>query len=154
MGIGELELPWPLAPGESQPFAVLEFPGLETRVSRSGVDPSLLSAESRIDPATAVASSVTPIVLETALTSQETIGATLFLKGSLSNGGPNPVTRPSVMAVVRSTEGDILTAGFVTAADELGPGASLPFVLTLRLPGSVDLAMAEFDVRAAGMPLE
>lgn len=154
LGIGELELPWPLAPGETQPFAVVDFPGLETRVSRSAVDPLSLSAEGRIDPAVAVPSSVTPIALEAALTSQETIGARLYLKGSLTNSGPDPVARPSIMAVVNSTDGDILTAGFMTAADELGPGASLSFVLTLRLPDRVNLAMAEFDVRGAGMPVE
>jgi len=126
LGIGELELPWPLAPGETQPFAVVDFPGLETRVSRSAVDPLSLSAEGRIDPAVA----------------------------DRDNSGPDPVARPSIMAVVNSTDGDILTAGFMTAADELGPGASLSFVLTLRLPDRVNLAMAEFDVRGAGMPVE
>ena len=154
IGIAELELPWPLAPGETQPFAVVDFPGLETRVSRSGVDPRSLTAESRIDPAVAVPSSVTPIVLEATITGQEMIGARLFLKGSLTNSGPDPVARPSIMAVLNSTDGEILTAGFVTAAAELGPGTSVPFVLTLRLPERVDLAMAEFDVRGAGMPVE
>jgi hypothetical protein len=154
VGVSELELPWPLAPGESQPFLTSEFPGLIQRLQSQGIDPGSLVATAQIDPAGSHISTSPPITLEAEITAQEVIEGSLFLKGSLTNGRSEKVDRPSAAVVLRSTQGEVISAGFVVAGTQLGAGQSLPFILTLRLPADADVAMAEFDLRAAGLPAE
>lgn len=150
MGLGEIELPWPLAPGETQPFLLNEFPGLRQRMNERGLEPGDLSATSELDSAGSRTTTSTPIALDISVTAQEVIGGSLFLKGTLTNGGSQNLDHPGAIAVLRSTQGEVLSAGFVSAGEELEAGATLSFTLTLPLPKGVDLAMAEFDVRAAG----
>lgn len=154
VGLDELELPWPLAPGETQAFLMDEFPGILPRIHAEGIEPSTFNVTSQVDPAGSRIPASPPIPLEARVTSQELIGSTLFLKGTLTNTGSESVARPTAGAVLRSTRGEVLSAGFVTADTVLGAGESLPFIMTLRLPKGVDLAMAEFDVRAAGSHAE
>ena len=119
-----------------------------------GLEPTSLAVMSQIDPAASRITASTPISLDTSVTAQEVIRGTLFLKGSVTNGGSRKVDRPSVVAVLRSTRGEVLSSGFVIAGAVLEAGDSLPFILTLRLPDGVDLGTGEFDVRAAGFPPE
>lgn len=153
-GLAELRLPWPLAPGETQAFLLDEFPGLVPRMRSIGLELTSLAVMSQIDPAASRITASTPISLDTSVTAQEVIRGTLFLKGSVTNGGSRKVDRPSVVAVLRSTRGEVLSSGFVIAGAVLEAGDSLPFILTLRLPDGVDLGTGEFDVRAAGFPPE
>jgi hypothetical protein len=154
VGLGALELPWPLAPGELQPFLMSEFPGLLERTRSLGIEPGNLVATAEIDPAGSRISTSPPITLQADITAQEVIESSLFLKGTLTNGGSEKVDRPSAVAVLRSTQGEVISAGFVVAGTELGAGQSLPFILVLRLPADADLAMAEFDLRAGGFLAE
>ncbi len=150
VGLGELELPWPIAPGESQPFLISEFPGLPERIRSLGTEVGNLVATAEIDPAGSGISTSPPITLEADITAQEVIEGSLFLKGTLTNGGSEKIDRPSAVVVLRSTQGEVISAGFVVAGAVIGAGQSLPFILTMRLPADADLAMAEFDLRAGG----
>jgi hypothetical protein len=154
IGLGELELPWPIAPGESQPFLLSEFPGLVERLRSEGIEPADLTATAMLDPAGSKKSTSPPVTLEADVTAQEVIEGSLFLKGTVTNDTSTKVDRPSVVAVLRSTEGGVITAGFVIAGAELAAGESLPFTLTLQLPAGADVSMAEFDLRAAGFRSE
>lgn len=150
VGLGELELPWPIAPGETQPFLISEFPGLLGRTRSLGIDPGNLVATAEIDPGGSDISTSPPITLEADITSQEVIQGSLFLKGTLTNGRSEKIGRPSVVVVLRSTHGEVISSGFVVAGPELDAGQTLAFILTMPLPADADLTMAEFDVRAGG----
>jgi hypothetical protein len=150
VGLGEVKLPWPLAPGESQPFLVSDFPGLLQRMHDLGIEPTGLAATAEIDPAGSETSTSPPVSLQASVTAEEVLQGSLFLKGSLTNAGSEKVDRPCTLVVLRSTQGEVITAGFLVAGDELGAGETLPFTLTLPLPEGADLGMAEFDVRAGG----
>jgi hypothetical protein len=150
MGLGEAALPWPLAPGETQAFLLDEFPGMRQRLDEKGLDPGGLSPTGEFDPAGSRTTASKPVAIEASITAQEVVGGSVFLKGTLTNGGTQRLYRPGAMAVLRSTEGEVISAGFVAAGADLEAGASLPFTLTIPLPEGVDLAMAEYDVRAAG----
>jgi hypothetical protein len=150
VGLGELELPWPLAPGESRPFMMSEFPGALERIRSLGTDPRNLLARLEIDPAGSRRSDSPPVMLEADITAQNVIQGSLFLKGTLTNDTSEQIDRPSAVIAIHSTQGEVIAAGFVVAGPEIAAGQSLPFILTLRLPVDTDLAMAEFDLRAGG----
>lgn len=150
LGICEVVLPWPVAPGESLPFLADEFPDLRRRMRGEPIDPERLSVEAQLDPAGSRTTSSPPTTLQASVTTQEVVGGSLFLRGTLSNTASERVERPTVLAVLRSTDGETLSAGFVVAGPVLDPAATLPFVLTLHLPQAADLSMAEFDLRAGG----
>ncbi|MGA9534169.1 MAG: hypothetical protein WBR18_15735, partial [Anaerolineales bacterium] len=95
-----------------------------------------------------------PVQLTSSITSFEQIGGSVFLRGTVENAGSATVTTPTLFAALRSTEGELWTAGSLSLAETIKPGERLPFVLDLPLPAGTDLPAAEFDIRALGIPAE
>jgi hypothetical protein len=150
VGVAQLVPPVPLGPGESRPFGANEFPGLSSRwQSEDGL--GALSLESWVDPSPPAEDEVRLRSLEVELRSYEGIGGTLFLRGSVRNPLDHVVRTATVLAAVRTIEGEPLAAGWQTVAAELEPGAEEEFLLALSLTRGADLAMSEYDVVALGL---
>jgi hypothetical protein len=151
MGLADVRLPIPLAPGETQLFALASFPGLASRMSSAQASLADLTVEVVFDPVESGAEGVTVSVpLDVSITSYEAVGSTLFLKGEVNNERSTPIMSPAVVAAVRSTDGKPVTAGWLTVAPSLAPGEKAAFTLPMPLPSGVDPAMSEYDLQAAG----
>ncbi len=151
LGLANVELPIPLAPGETTVFAVTSFPGLAARMASAQASLADLIAEVVFDPvASGAAGAADSVPLDVSVTSYEAVGSTLFLKGDVTNHRSTPVQSPTVAAAVRSTEGKPVTAGWLTVALALAPGEKAAFTLPMPLPSGIDPAMAEYDLQAAG----
>jgi hypothetical protein len=150
VGVTQLAAPVPLGPGESRPFAAAEFPGMSSRWQRSdGLE--ALSLEVWVDPSPPAEGDLRLLPLEVELRSYEGIGGTLFLRGMVRNPLDRAVRAPTVLAAVRSIEGEPLAAGWQTVVAVLEPDADGEFLLALTLPRGTDLAMSEYDVVALGL---
>jgi hypothetical protein len=150
MGVAQLAPPVPLGPGESRAFAAGEFPGLAERWP-SGEGIEALSLEAWIDPVTPERNDLRLLPLAVDLESYEGIGGRLFLRGTVQNPLDEAVQSPTVLATLRSIEGQPLTAGWLVVAEGLGPGESADWVLALSLPRGTDLAMSEYDIVSLGL---
>jgi hypothetical protein len=150
IGLAQLVPPVPLGPGESRPFAAAEFPGMSSRWQRSdGLE--ALSLEVWVDPVPPSEGGLRLLPLEVELRSYEGIGGTLFLRGTVRNPLDRAVRVATVLAAVRSIDGEPLAAGWQTVAAELAPDADGEFLLALSLPRGTDLALSEYDVVALGL---
>jgi len=148
VSLSGLLAPLPLQAGDRLAFAIQDFPGLGPRLAES--DPASLRIESRIE---ATAQSGQPSVLQAEVGAFHSVGSTLFLRGLLSNGTPRTVDPASVLAELRSSDGELLSAGWFTAPGPLAPGEQTEFVIDLPLPDGTDPGELEFDLRALGSPL-
>lgn len=139
-----LDLRVPLAPGEQRPFGVRD-PALP-----KDADPAALEAEPIIVPP--APGEIPPRVqsLRMQVTGAEALGSNYFLRGRVSNEGPEAVASPTLIAALRATDGTLWTAGWLRLGDEFEAGQSEPFVLSLPLPEGVEVPLGEFDVRAIG----
>ena len=81
----------------------------------------------------------------------EPIGSSLFIKGEIFNPQEMGVESATVLAAVRSTSGELLTAGWIHLSEILPGNDSREFVLHLSLPQGADPAMNEYDVQAFGL---
>jgi len=152
VGLAALE-PWaPLEPGEVRSFAVGEFASLRQRIAQRAWGAGDLAVEAFLDPLLAIAEAPSPILLTVRLQAYESTGSRLFLRGSVLNPGPTAVRMATLIASLQSTEGVLQAAGEMVVAEVLGPGESRDFVLPVWLPRGVDLAFAEHDIRALGLP--
>jgi hypothetical protein len=134
----------PLLPGEHRPFGLARL-GLP-----AGTDPQGLHAQAYVGGTGRRTGE--PIQLISRVDSFERIGGSAFLRGTVENQQGSAVADPTVFASVRSTEGDLWSAQGMQVSDRLEPGAVAQFVLQLPLPADADLAHAEFDLRALGLP--
>jgi hypothetical protein len=151
LGVAGLDGPFPLAPGEQLPFGVADFPGLGPRLEQLRPDPASLSVEALVDPRASALSPDHRNQLEVQIDSFESVGSAVFLRGTVTNPHSVSLSRPSLYVALRTTEGDLLTAGWRELAAQLAGGGRLEFVVDLPFPQSGDLAMAEFDVVAFGL---
>ncbi|MGH2619017.1 MAG: hypothetical protein ACRDHG_00405 [Anaerolineales bacterium] len=145
----ELEAPLPLPAGERLAFAAQDFPGLSRPLAESV--PANLRIESRIEAAAQVGR---PMVLQAEVEAFHSVGSTLFLRGILRNDTPRTVEPAAVFAELRSTDGELLSAGWFTAPGPLASGEQAVFVIDLPLPMGTDPGEFEFDLRALGSPLK
>ena len=152
VGLSTLEPRVPLEPGEVRSFAVGEFASLSQRLAHRAWSAGDLAVEAFLDPLLAIAEAPSPILLTVHLKAYESTGSRLFLRGSVQNPGPNAVRTATLIASLQSTEGVLQAAGEMVVAEVLGPGESRDFVLPVWLPRGVDLAFAEHDIRALGLP--
>jgi len=73
------------------------------------------------------------------------------LRGVIINPNDTLIREPSIYTTVRNEDGLILSAGWVSPAELLGPGEASDFELSLLLPRGADPAMLEYDVIALGL---
>jgi hypothetical protein len=150
VAVAQVEPPAPLASGESRPFGLRDLPGLAANLDGSA-NLEDLEVEAWVDPLASSPAEATPVSLSLEVSAFESIGDSLFLRGSVTNPTPSPVATPAVMASVRSTTGQLLAAGWIVLGETLPAGQSAPFVLTLALARGADPAMGEFDIVATGL---
>lgn len=144
--------PVPLGPGETRPFSVTDLPGLAALLEGREWIPEDLAVEAVVDPRASSVYRAPTEVLGLELYSFEPIGGSLFLRGRVTNDQAAAVEGPVVLASIRTTEGRLVAAGWLVAAEALEAGASADFVLALTLPRGADLAMSEYDVLAVALP--
>jgi hypothetical protein len=135
--------PLPLTAGESRPFGVgqLALP--------SGTDPANLTLDGFVGAAQTELGD--PVPISSAISSFEQIGGSVFLRGAVDNLNAVTVASPTLFAALRSTEGELWTAGSLQLAEAIKPGESIPFVINLPLPAEIELPAGEFDLRALGL---
>jgi hypothetical protein len=149
LSLTELRAPVPLQAGERLAFAAQDFPGLSRRLA--GSDPATLRIESRIEGADPAGQ---PMVLQAEVEAFHSVGSSLFLRGILRNETLHTVDPAAVLAELRSTDGELLSAGWFTAPGPLASGEQTEFVIRLPLPARTDPGAVEFDLRALGSPLK
>jgi hypothetical protein len=141
----------PLRPGEDRAFGLTAFPGWRERLQEleGGIDE--LEASIFLDPLASTEFMGQILQLRCEVTGFESTGSSLLLHGTVHNLTRSTVDVPTVQAEVRSTEGLLHTAGWVTIAQSLELDQSSPFVLVLRLPDGIELSQSEIDVYASGI---
>jgi hypothetical protein len=147
IGLLELETPRPLKAGEQLPFAAFGFPGISLRFN-SG-DPSAIRVETRVEEI-AAHGAPTLIDMPVDVSTFLSVGSAIFIRGTVHNPMDFDVDTATVYAEVRSSNGELLTAGWSTAGS-FGPGASGEFVLDLPIPVGLDATLTEYDLRAIGL---
>ena len=143
--------PIPLQPGESLAYAISDFPGLSTQLARYESQADALSAEIVVDPLASQPADQIAVPLDLRITHFEPIGSSLILKGVVSNSGEGDVESVSILVAVRSTTGELLTAGWSANAQSLAVNDTLDFILPLSLPQGADMAMSEYDLQVLGL---
>ena len=141
----------PLRPGESRPYAITDFPGLTAQLPKNESLVGELTAEILIDPYGSRPSNRILVQLDVQIIQFEPIGSSLFIKGEVFNPQEIGVESTTVLAAVRSTAGELLTAGWTHLLETLPGNDSREFVLHLSLPQGADPAMNEYDVQAFGI---
>lgn len=149
LSLASLRAPFPLGVGERLPFGQAEFPGLSLRLG--GIDREAVALEAWVDPRASTPSSEHRVQLDVRIHSMEGLGSAVFLRGSVTNPQSVSLSRPSLHAALRTTEGRLLTAGWRQLAPRLAGGEQVEFVLDLPFPAEEELALAEFDVLGFGL---
>ena len=150
IGLWEIETPRPLDTGEQLAFTAFGFPGVSLRFDPS--DPSAIRVETRIEDIYAD-SVATPIDLQVDVSAFVSVGSAIFIRGTIHNPAELSVHAASVYAEVRSSTGELVTAGW-SNAESLEPGGSKEFVLNLPIPVGMDATLTEYDLRAIGLTTE
>lgn len=150
IGLREVKTPRPLEAGEQLPFVAFGFPGISLRFDPG--DPEAIRVGSRVEQfAPEVASTLIdlPVDVSTFLS----VGSAIFIRGTIRNSMEFDVDAATVYAEVRSSTGELVTAGW-SAPESLMAGASVDFVLDLPIPVGMDATLTEYDLRAIGLRAE
>jgi hypothetical protein len=150
LAMGEVVLPKPLEPGDTQAFAAADFPGLSARLRERSSIQDDLKVRVLVDRGRSTPSILQPITLEVEIDLFEPIGSSIVLRGTVTNPTDADVKKAVVMVAVHSTAGELLTAGWVINEDILTPGAASLFTLPLYFPEDSEPAASEYDIRAVG----
>lgn len=147
IGLWEVETPRPLQPGEELAFTAFGSPGVSPRFDQS--DPSAVRVGTRVEewPADDRRTSVTLSVDVSVYLSE---GSAIFVRGTVQNPMEFAVDAATIYAEVRSSLGELLTAGWAVL-ETLEPDSAAEFVLDLPLPAGMDATLAEYDLRAIGL---
>ena len=135
-----IELPAPLAPGERASFS-LRLPG-------GGLPPEI---EWNL-VAGATTSDVAAVVLPSEVVGYEPAGSTLLLRVRLTGRPGATVLVPSASAWLSDDAGEVVSAGWGSAAGPLTSSQAVVVTVALPLPDGLDLSLAEVDVRGVGVP--
>jgi hypothetical protein len=141
----------PLRTGETLSYAITDFPGLTAQLAKHESWVEDLTAEILIDPGATHPSNRNLVPLDVQIIQFEPIGSSLFIKGNIFNSQEMGVESATVLAAVRSTAGELLTAGWTHLLEILPGNDSREFLLHLSLPQGADPAMNEYDVQAFGI---
>ncbi|MBM3121405.1 MAG: hypothetical protein FJZ97_04360 [Chloroflexi bacterium] len=149
VGLEILRSTVPLPPGEVLAYGAETFPSLDARLERLGV------AVQEVVPSVVVSASAAPAFseprLEITVLHFEVIGSRVYLEGTLTRGGEQPLAGAEIHAALRSVEGELQSATWLPIAPG-SAGAPVPFRLDLPLPAGVNSALSEIDLRAVGLP--
>ena len=145
LGVVVLETHIPLTPGEVRPFAVTNPPLL------SSSETAEVQVDMYAQPSVQPESELTSIPLRVQVTEAERLGSRVFLRGLVTNEQSQSVTKPTLFAALRATDGSLWSAAWHSIGDELYTKDQHEFVLSLPLPEGVELPLGEFDLRALGL---
>jgi hypothetical protein len=150
IGLWEVKTPRPLEVGEQLPFVAFGFPGISPRIDPG--DPEAIRVEARVEQSAPDAARELidlPVDVSTFLS----VGSAIFIRGTIHNPMAFDVDAATVYAEVRSSTGELVTAGW-SAPENLVAGASVDFVLDLPIPVGMDATLSEYDLRAIGLRAE
>lgn len=150
IGLWEIEIPRPLQAGEQLAFTAFGFLGVNLRFDAR--DPSAVRADTRVEESLADETK-TPVVLPVDVSVFHSVGSAIFIRGTIRNPTEFEVEAATVYAEVRSSLGELVTAGWFVA-ESLKPGDSAEFVLDLPIPVGMDATLMEYDLRAIGLKVE
>ena len=142
--------PAPLNPAESRVFLETNLPGLVPNAKNKGIPLDKVDIEVTIELNFSRDFDEIPIHLPIEIDLYQPVGSSLILRGSLTNPEEKTIMQPTVFATVRTTMGELVSAGWIVVAYEIAPSETLSFVLPLTLPQNTDTVMSEFDVQAIG----
>jgi hypothetical protein len=151
VAVAPIRMPLPLQSGESRAYAITDFPGLRAQLALRTYQIDGLSVEIIVDPLGSLPTDLISIPLNLQITHFEPIGSSLFLRGVISNNGETDVEEAMVQVTIRSTTGELITAGWSVSHKRLAIGDSAEFMLRLSIPQGTDPTMSEYDVQAAGL---
>ncbi len=149
VGAANVWLPVPVMPGESLAFALADVPGVEGWL-REGGDPAALQVQVWLDTRRLPEQQAVH-QLDLRVQSVEAIGGTLFLRALVQFPADEALERASIVAALRDTVGNLVSAGGVEVEAGSGPGTAAGFLLALPLPAGVQPAGLEYDLRAVAL---
>ncbi|GMR10198.1 MAG: hypothetical protein BMS9Abin28_1019 [Anaerolineae bacterium] len=150
IGLWEIEIPRPLQAGEQLAFTAFGFPGVNLRFDAR--DASAIRVDTRVEESLA-GQTKTPVVLAVDVSAFHSVGSAIFIRGTMRNSTEVDVEAARVYAEVRSSLGELVTAGW-SSAESLEPDGSTVFVLNLPIPVGMDATLAEYDLRAIGQEIQ
>ena len=150
IGLSELEVPRHLQAGEPLAFAAFDFPGIHLRFDPETAD--TMQVDLRVE-GLELDRSINPIALPVDVSAFHSVGSAIFIRGTVQNPTDDKLASATVHAEVRSSKGDLVTAGWSTVG-ALDAGESLEFVLDLPIPTGMDATQTEYDLRAIGLPAD
>jgi hypothetical protein len=151
VAVAPIRMPFPLQSGESRAYAITDFPGLRAQLAPRTSQIDDLSVEIIVDPLGSLPTDLSSNPLNLQITHFEPIGSSLFLRGVISNNGETDVEEAMVQVTIRSTAGELITAGWSVSSERLAIGDSAEFMLRLSIPQGIDPRMSEYDVQATGL---
>ncbi len=151
LGFGAYSTPIPIAPSGALAFSVTDLTWLIPPEDRSRIEGARVEVETHLDPGFSSQSATDPQPLDLRLSGVEQIGSSLFFRGEIINPLDLPVEAPTVFATLRTTGGQIASAGSLRVLERLPSEARTEFVLALRLPLGVSVPELEYDLRAMGL---
>ena len=145
----DVHSPIPLAPGVKRPFHVdiSEIAPLLDEGSRDGE----VTIQWYVDPVQSREALKRPASLALNIDQIETIGSTVYYRGSISNPYDVEIENPSILGALRTVNGDLVSAGWAQPADKLIPGETSTFTLALDLPEGSKSWDLEIDLQALGV---
>lgn len=145
----DVSSPIPLAPDEKRPFHVnlSEIAPLLDEGSREGD----VAIQWVVDPVQSREAQKRPTYLDLDIDQIETIGSTVYYRGSISNPYDVEIESPSILGALRTVNGDLVSAGWAHPARNLIPGETLTFTLALDLPEGANSWDLEIDLQPLGV---
>jgi hypothetical protein len=145
----DVSSPIPLAPDEKRPFHVdlSEIAPLLDEGSRDGE----LAIQWIVDPVQSREAQKRPAYLDLDIDQIETIGSTVYYRGSISNPYDVEIESPSILGALRTVNGDLVSAGWAQPARKLNPGEIFTFTLALDLSEGSNSWDLEIDLQALGV---
>ncbi len=145
----DVHSPIPLAPDEKRPFHIdlSEIAPLLNEGSRDGD----VAIQWVVDPVQSREAQKRPASLDLDIDQIETIGSTVYYRGSISNPYDVEIENPSILGALRTVNGDLVSAGWAQPARKLIPGEVFTFTLALDLPEGSNSWDLEIDLQALGV---
>lgn len=144
------KIPVPIHPGENRAFLESQLPGLLTNAESRGIDLDDIEIQAHIELNLSRGFDEIPVPLSIEIDRYQSVGSSLMLHGNITNSEEISIMQPTVLATVRTTTGELVSAGWSIVSDIMASAETLDFVLPLTLPRDADIVMSEFDLHAVG----
>jgi hypothetical protein len=142
--------PIPIHPNENRAFLESQMPGLIANTESRGISLEDVEIQALIELNFSRGFDENPIQLSIEIDRYQPLGSSLMLHGKITNPEEIMIEQPTVLATVRTTTGDLISAGWLIVASNLAATETLDFVLPLTMPQNTDTVMSEFDLHAVG----